>query len=71
MMHNSVKSVFPDAKNVRFEGECDSCHQYELWSLQNEHDYDRGYNEETCGYLCLACGFSNAGSREKYNFPDF
>jgi len=54
-----------DAHSLRFEGRCDvpRCRQWTLWSCQTESDHQRGDNEETCGYFCTVCGFSNAGAR--------
>ena len=55
----------PKAINIRFVGKC-HCRANALFSYQLPGlDHDRGENEETCGYWCGACGFSNAGSRKK------
>lgn len=54
---------WPDAERVRYMGRCDCCHAPALYSFQLDDDHPRGEGQETCGYWCSSCGFSNAGSR--------
>lgn len=60
---NELLSYWPQAIGIRYEGRCDGCHSADLYSFQLPGDHPRGDGEETCGYCCAACGFSNAGSR--------
>lgn len=55
--------LWPRAYRMRFMGRCDCCHAPALWSFQLVDDHPCGDGEETCGYWCSSCGFSNAGSR--------
>ncbi len=65
-----IKRRFPNAVQIRFSGKCPNCKQRYEYSLQFPEDLDRdpkpnifGEMEETCGYMCVSCGWSNAGSR--------
>jgi hypothetical protein len=57
-------SYWPQAFSIRYEGKCDCCHAATLYTFQLFGDLPGGDNgKEQCGYFCVACGFSNAGSR--------
>lgn len=64
-----LKKTWPDAVEIRHEGECDICHRdtlltFRLPQFEREERVDRdGQTREECGYFCPACDFSNAGSR--------
>ena len=51
------------AHSLRYSGKCPSCKQRTEWSCQIDGDHPRGKDEETCGYFCTSCRWSNAGSR--------
>lgn len=57
----------PEAKDIRFEGECDACHEDGLYSYTlpeyPEITHQGGIDYEYCGYWCEWCNFSNAGMR--------
>lgn len=56
----------PTAIKIRFADKCPDCKRKALVSYQLPGiDHDRGEKDETCGYFCGACGWGNAGSREK------
>lgn len=64
-LREQLLKVQPTAINIRFEGKC-HCRANAMFSYQlPDLDDDRGEDEESCGYWCGACGFSNAGAREK------
>lgn len=58
-----IRAQWPDADEIRYEGKCHVCKRHAMYSFQLENDHPRGTNEETCGYVCISCGWSNAGSR--------
>lgn len=53
---------FPEARAVRFEDKCPICKRAWLLSFVMDHDTVRD-GQQTCGYFCAACNWSNAGSR--------
>lgn len=61
-----VKKLWPDALNIRYEGVCHCTSHCPMWSFQLPDDLnvERQDNEyEQCGFLCIQCGWSNAGAR--------
>jgi hypothetical protein len=65
-LSEKLLAIRPKAINIRFEGRC-HCRANALFSYQLPGDSTHYTDEdhEECGYRCGACGFSNAGSREK------
>ena len=47
----------------RYEGNCPRCKQARLVSFTDEYSQIRLDRWVSCGYVCLACHWSNAGSR--------
>jgi len=60
----TIRTQWPDADEIRAEGKCHVCKRKDsMYSFQLESDHSRGKGEETCGFVCVACGWSNGGSR--------
>lgn len=57
-----ARAHWPEAANLRVSP-CHCRHKLPMLSFQLAGDKPRGEADETCGYFCASCGFSNAGSR--------
>lgn len=59
---------WPDAVDVKREGKCHVCERDSLYSFTQEEfrqpEYRNNRFYEQCGYCCVRCGWSNAGTRE-------
>ncbi len=62
-----IRGKWHDAHSMRFEGKCHQCKRQSMWSFADKFTKERtnrdGEVEETCGYVCVKCRWSNAGSR--------
>lgn len=55
---------WPLARDIRAAGRCDACHAREaLYSFVLHDNHDPREGHESCGYVCMACDWSNAGAR--------
>ena len=61
---DKVKYDFPNAQSIRHSGRCPVCgrdteYSFTLPTVANRASEGR----ESCGYTCIRCNWSNAGSR--------
>lgn len=67
-MNHGVLTRFPDAIRIGGPSQCPCCFQYTEYSfVLPQFDFREYWGSEpaqACGFLCSACGFSNAGYRD-------
>jgi hypothetical protein len=58
-----IRQYWPEADDIRHEGKCHVCKGDTLYSFADKFSKPRTDDEQSCGFFCASCKWSNAGSR--------